>query len=130
MLVNVECAVHLPVHLRADPSEPDALRRPSQDRQDPAEGAATNSVHALLAGISSESERRASDWVHRDRVLILTSLHAGLRADELLRANIGDVRRSDDGAVIHARGKGGKDRRIPVEPALVVPQPRLGERAP
>jgi hypothetical protein len=44
---------------------------------------------------------------------------AGLRADELLRANICDVRRSDDGAVIHVRGKGGKDRRIPVESALV-----------
>jgi integrase len=32
---------------------------------------------------------------------------------------VGDLRRSDDGAVIHVRGKGGKDRRIPIEPALV-----------
>ena len=36
-----------------------------------------------------------------------------------MRANVGDLRRSDDGAVIHVRGKGGKDRRIPIEPALV-----------
>ena len=78
-----------------------------------------SSVQALLAAIASESERRASDWRGRDRALILTSLLAGLRADELLRANIGDVRRSDAGAVIHVRGKGGKDRRIPVEPPLV-----------
>jgi len=42
-----------------------------------------------------------------------------LRADELLRANIGDLRRTDDGAVIHVRGKGGKDRRVPIESALV-----------
>jgi len=55
----------------------------------------------------------------RDRALILTSLLGGLRADELLRANVGDVRRSDAGAVIHVRGKGGNDRRIPVEPAFV-----------
>jgi integrase len=41
------------------------------------------------------------------------------RVDELLRANVGDLRPSDDGAVIHVRGKGGKDRRIPIEPALV-----------
>jgi site-specific recombinase XerD len=78
-----------------------------------------SSVQALLATIDSESERRASDWLGRDRALILTSLLAGLRADELLRANIGDVRRSDDGAVIHVHGKGRKDRRVPVESALV-----------
>ena len=39
--------------------------------------------------------------------------------DELLRANVGDLCCTDDGAVIHVRGKGGKDRRIPIEPALV-----------
>jgi site-specific recombinase XerD len=36
-----------------------------------------------------------------------------------LRANVGDLRRTDEGAVIHLRGKGGKDRRVPIEPALV-----------
>jgi site-specific recombinase XerD len=49
----------------------------------------------------------------------VTALLAGLRADELLRANVGDLRRSDDGAVVHVRGKGGKERRVPIEPALV-----------
>jgi integrase/recombinase XerC len=82
-------------------------------------GLPSTSVQALLAAIDSDSGRRASDWVERDRALILTSLLAGLRVDELLRANVGDVRRSDDGAVIHVGGKGGKDRRIPVERALV-----------
>jgi integrase len=36
-----------------------------------------------------------------------------------LRANVGDPRRTDDGAVVHVRGKGGRDRRVPIEPALV-----------
>jgi integrase len=36
-----------------------------------------------------------------------------------LRANVGDIRRKIDGAVVHVRGKGGKVRRIPVESALV-----------
>jgi hypothetical protein len=40
--------------------------------------------------------RRRSDWMQRDRALILTALLAGLRADELLRANVGDLRRTDD----------------------------------
>ena len=79
-----------------------------------------DSVAALLAALNSDPEpRRRTDWVERDRALILTALLAGLRADELLRANVGDLRRTDDGAVIHVRGKGGKDRRIPIEPALV-----------
>ena len=42
-------------------------------------------VAALLAALSSESEpRRRSEWTKRDRALILT----GLRADEMLRANV------------------------------------------
>jgi integrase/recombinase XerC len=79
----------------------------------------TDSVIALLAALASDPERRRRDWIERDRALILTGLLAGLRADELLRANIGDIRRTDDGAVVHVRGKGGKDRRIPIESALV-----------
>jgi integrase len=76
-------------------------------------------VAALLAALDADPQpRRRTDWMQRDRALILTALLAGLRADELVRANVGDVRRTDDG-VIHVRGKGGKDRRIPIEPALV-----------
>ena len=77
----------------------------------------TNSVVALLGALNADSQpRRRSDWVERDRALILAALLAGLRADELLRANVGDLGRSDDGAVIHVRGK---DRRIPIEPVIV-----------
>jgi integrase len=80
----------------------------------------TDSVVALLAALDGDPERRRrTDWIERDRALILTALLAGLRADELLRANIGDLRRTEDGAVIHVRGKAGKDRRIPIEPPLV-----------
>ena len=80
----------------------------------------TDWVTALLATLHSDSvPRRRSDWIERDRALILTGLLAGLRADELLRANVGDLRRTDDGAVVHVRGKGGRDRRVPIEPALV-----------
>jgi site-specific recombinase XerD len=80
----------------------------------------TDSVAVLLAALNEDPQpRRRSDWIERDRALILTALLAGLRADELLRANVGDVRRTDDGAVIHVRGKGGKDRRVPIEAPLV-----------
>ena len=78
------------------------------------------SVAALLGALAADSEpRRRSNWAERDRAVILTAPQAGLRSDELIRANVGDIRRTDDGAVIHVRGEGGKDRRIPVEPPLV-----------
>jgi site-specific recombinase XerC len=55
----------------------------------------TGSVAALLGTLNTDSQpRRRSDWIERDRALILTALLAGLRADELLRANVGDLRRS------------------------------------
>jgi site-specific recombinase XerD len=80
----------------------------------------TDSVAALLAALNEDPQpRRRRDWIERDRALILTALLAGLRADELLRANVGDLRRTDEGAVIHVRGKGGKDRRVPIEAPLV-----------
>jgi site-specific recombinase XerD len=79
------------------------------------------SVPALLRALQDETAAgtRRTDWVERDRAIILTALLTGLRSDELIRANVGDIRRTDDGAVIHVRGKGGKDRRIPIEPPLV-----------
>ena len=79
-----------------------------------------DAVAALLTDLGADPQpQRRTDWMQRDRALILTALLAGLRADELLRANVGDLRRTDDGAVIHVCGKGGKDRRIPIEPALL-----------
>lgn len=79
----------------------------------------TNVVTELVASMDDEIEQRRSDWPERDRAIVFTALLAGLRSEELINTNIGDIRRSADGAVIHVRGKGMKDRRVPIEPALV-----------
>jgi integrase len=77
-------------------------------------------VAQLLAVIAADSDSPLrTDWAQRDRALLLTALLAGLRADELVRSNIGDIRVTEDGGVINVRGKGGKDRRIPVEEGLI-----------
>ncbi len=95
------------------------IGRPKQPKSLP-KSLPPESVTALLAAVSTEPQRpRSTDWLERDRAIIITGLLAGLRADERLRANIGDLRRTDDGAVLQVRGKGDKDRRIPVEPVLV-----------
>jgi integrase len=99
VLVDLERAVHIPIHLGADCGQPDALvGRPKLAKTLP-KALPTDSVAALLATLNTDPQpRRRSDWLERDRALILTALLAGLRADELLRANVGDLRRSNDGA--------------------------------
>ena len=78
-------------------------------------------VAALLDVVEADHHStRRTDWPHRDLALILTGLLAGLRADELRRADVGDIRRSTEGgAVLHVRGKGIKDRAVPIEAELV-----------
>jgi site-specific recombinase XerC len=64
----------------------------------------TDSVVALLANLKADPQRRRrTDWIERDRALVLTALLAGLRADELLRANVGDLRRTDEGQLVDKR---------------------------
>lgn len=76
-----------------------------------------SAVTDLVAAIDADhGSTRHTDWPERDRAIVFTSLLAGLRADELLNANVGDIRRADDGGVLQVRGKGNKDRRIPSVP--------------
>lgn len=83
-------------------------------------GLGTDTISALLRVIDDDRESgRRSDWAERDRAIVLTAVLAGLRADELARADIRDIRPTDEGGVLHVRGKGNKDRRIPVEQPLI-----------
>jgi integrase/recombinase XerC len=80
-----------------------------------------SAVSALLEAVDRDHEpRRRTDWTERDLAVILTGLLAGLRADELRRADVGDIRTTaDGGAVIHVGRKGGKDRIVPIEAELL-----------
>ena len=75
---------------------------------------------ALLSAVTQESDTRRTDWKERDLAVILTALLAGLRAEELRLVDVGDIRTLDDGsAVINVKGKGGKERNVPIESALL-----------
>ncbi len=77
-------------------------------------------AQALLNAIDAPAaNKRVTDWPERDRAIVFTALLAGLRAAELRGANIGDLRLTETGAVLHVRGKGNKDRSVPIEQALV-----------
>lgn len=80
----------------------------------------TETITKLVAAIdSSRDSVRRNDWPERDRAIIFTALLAGLRAEEVISADLGDIRRTDGGGVLHAHGKGNKDRRIPVSSELL-----------
>jgi integrase/recombinase XerC len=78
-------------------------------------------VEALLETVAQDcGSQRQTVWAERDLAIIFTALLAGLRAEELCGANVGDIRTTDDGAaVIHIKGKGGKERSIPIEAELL-----------
>lgn len=78
-------------------------------------------VDALVETVAQDTtSKRVTDWDERDLALILCALLAGLRSDELRQLDIGDVRTVGEGAaVIRVKGKGGKERSVPVEAALL-----------
>jgi site-specific recombinase XerC len=89
-------------------------------------------VGALLATVADDRySKRRTDWAERDLAFIFTGLLAGLRAEELRQVDVGDIRTTDDGAaVIHVKGKGGKERSVPIEAELIsVIQAYLNSRA-
>jgi integrase/recombinase XerC len=78
-------------------------------------------VEALLETVARDrGSKRETDWFEPDLAIILTALLAGLRADELRQADVGDIRTTDYGAgIIHVKGKGGKERSVPIEAELL-----------
>jgi site-specific recombinase XerC len=77
-------------------------------------------VADLVAAIDAdEGSARRNNWPERDRAIVFTCLLAGLRAEELVSADVGDIRRTENGGVLHVHGKGNKDRRIPFSRELL-----------
>lgn len=94
------------------------IPRPKPDKHTP-KHLDNDIVIAVLAAIADDDTSKARVWVERDQAIVLTCLLAGLRTEELLGANIGDIRRGRDGTIIHVRGKSRKERDVPIEPQLL-----------
>lgn len=116
---NVLCVfLYIGEHLSANPMP--LVGRPKLPKSLP-EALPHSEVEVLLETVAQDRESsRKTDWAERDLAIILTGLLAGLRADELRNCNVGDIRTMPEGgAVIHVKGKGGKERSIPIEPQLL-----------
>ena len=113
--------MRLPLHERTHRGQSDAVRRRPKAAKTLPRSLPQPAVAALLEAVARDHKpKRRTDWAERDLALILTGLLAGLRADELRRADVSDIRTTDrGGAVIHVRGKGSKDRTVPIEADLL-----------
>ena len=94
-----------------------ALRRGHIDH-DPLEHVEQVKVPHSLPRPLAPSAARAVTRADGDdmRLMVALALYAGLRCSEIARLDMGDV---TDTALIVRGGKGGKDRRVPLHPALV-----------
>ena len=93
------------------------IGRPKQPKSLP-KSLPADAVTALLAAVSTGPQRpRSTDWLERDRALIITGLLAGLRADELVRANIGDLRRTETAPSFRSAARATKTAASPSKPS-------------
>lgn len=92
--------------------------RPAPDEHT-AKSLQPDTIAAVVAAIADDDTTNPRVWIERDQAMVLTCLLAGLRTEELLGCNIGDIRRSGAGTVIHVRGKNRKERDVPIEQQLL-----------
>ena len=62
--------------------------------------------------------RRRAPWVERDFAVLAVLLCAGLRSTELLELTVSSLGGRRGERILTVRGKGGKERAVPVEPEL------------
>ena len=55
----------------------------------------------------------------RDRALLAVLAYSGIRVGELCRLRVGDLKTSSGLKLLDVRGKGGKERRVPLHPQAV-----------
>jgi site-specific recombinase XerD len=102
-------------HLRIDPCADEVFDLPAAAPSRP-KSLETNEVDALLAAAAAPPPpgSRGLRWPERDVAVIELAAGCGLRAEEVVRAELGWVDRRTDPPVLRVIGKGGKSRDVPV----------------
>ena len=70
------------------------------------------------AAAPADATRRRAPWPERDFAVLAILLCAGLRSTELLELTVSSVGGRRGERILTVRGKGGKERAVPVEPEL------------
>lgn len=75
--------------------------------------------HREVLGRDDIKAMEAAAPTERDKLIVRILGDCGLRAGEVVRLRIGDVLRPENRGQFHVRGKGDRERRVPVPPSLL-----------
>lgn len=92
--------------------------RPPHRFPKPLRGTDTPERLLVSSAAPPDRTRRRRPWPQRDLAVVAVLLCAGLRSSELLDLTVGCLDGREGERYLRVRGKGGKERSIPVEPEL------------
>jgi len=95
-----------------------AVEKPRLPRSRPKAIAGGDSVERLLRSAARGRQGARDPWPERDFAVIVTLLTCGLRLSELLGLTIRSIDGPAGDRVIGVRGKGNKERTVPLEPEV------------
>ncbi len=95
-----------------------AIEKPRVPKSRPKAISGDDSVERLLVVAARGREGARDPWPERDLALVVTLLTCGLRLSELLGLTVRSIDGPKDDRVVGVRGKGNKERTLPLEPEV------------
>jgi integrase/recombinase XerD len=104
----------------ANPAHSDFVDAPAAPRDGKTVGLSPHDCRKLLDAPLVESQKHEPlPEGLRDRALLAVLAYSGIRVGELCRLRVGDYKSSSGHRLLEVRGKGGKERRVPLHPEAV-----------
>ena len=95
-----------------------AVARPKTPALSPKPLRGEDTPERLLHAVASGVRRVRKPWPERDLLVVALGLVAGLRSAEMRGLGVGSLAGRPGEMRLHVRGKGSRDRSIPVQPAM------------
>ncbi len=95
-----------------------AIEKPRVPKSRPKSIVGDDSIDRLLEAAAVGRRRARNPWPERDLAIIVTLITGGLRLAELLDLTLRSIDGPDGDRVLAVKGKGSKERTIPLEPEV------------
>jgi integrase/recombinase XerD len=95
-----------------------AVEKPRVPKSRPKSITGDDSVERLLRVAATGRKNARDPWPERDLAIVVTLITCGLRLAELLDLTIRSIDGPEDERVIAVKGKGNKERTVPLEPEV------------